>query len=131
MGLNMDKVVYQPSIIKKADAYIDVLIDDGFFKELEITDLTFAKNELCRILTDKFINGELNESDTELLTAKEAEDYLNLVITESVLRSLQERGLIGSYEDENTEEVFFLTEMGKVMKNEIIYEDLNPSGSLK
>jgi hypothetical protein len=93
--------------------------------------LTFAKNELCRILTDKFINGELNESDTELLTAKEAEDYLNLVITESVLRSLQERGLIGSYEDENTEEVFFLTEMGKVMKNEIIYEDLNPSGSLK
>jgi hypothetical protein len=127
----MDKIVYQPSIIKKAEAFIDIITEDGFFKELEITDLTFARNELCNILTEKFINGELDESGTELLTTEEAENYLNTVITESVLRSLQQKGLIESYEDENTEEVFFLTEMGKVMKDEINYDDLNPSGSLK
>ena len=40
-------------------------------------------------------------------------DILKEIVAEDLLRSLQKKGLINSYEDDETEEVFFLSDLGK------------------
>lgn len=126
----MDRV-YQPIVVEKCNVIINVLKEDGFFDEFEDKELTYPRNLLCDLLTEKFIAGELDESGEHIFTHEEMEKYLNMTMTEDTLRSLIKKGLVSSYEDENTEEIFFLTELGKSMKNSIIYDDFNPSsGSL-
>lgn len=125
----MGDITYQPVVVKKANQIIEALKVIGFFEENEITDQTFAKNELCQILTTNFIEGSFDEKELSL-TDKEIDFYLSKVIAENTLRSLVNKGLLGTYEDDGSEEVFFLTELGKAVKDEIIYDDLSPSGSL-
>jgi ribosomal protein S25 len=78
-------------------------------------DISFAIKTISDKLTEKFINGELENED--LFVSGEFVGMLQMIIAENVLRELQKKGLITSYEDENTEEVFFLTELGKQVKD--------------
>jgi DNA-binding PadR family transcriptional regulator len=41
------------------------------------------------------------------------EGFLKDIIAGSILYQLKEKGYVNSYEDENTDEVFFLTEEGR------------------
>lgn len=111
----MSKVTYQPAVIEKTNVIIDELIYSNFFKDNEIEDIGFAIKTISDNLTEKFINGELENE--ELFTTDEFVAMLQMIIAENVLRELQKKGLITSYEDENTEEVFFLTELGKQVKD--------------
>lgn len=111
----MSKVTYQPIVIEKTNVIIDELIYSNFFKDNEIMDIGFAMKTISDKLTEKFINGELENE--ELFTTDEFVAMLQMIIAENVLRELQKKGLITSYEDENTEEVFFLTELGKQVKD--------------
>jgi len=109
----MDKI-YQPVVIEKCDIILDSLSD--FFEEYEIESLDFAKKYLCDKLTDKFILGELNEEEEDtlfLFTEEEFEVILKELIAGSVLYELKQKGYVESYEDETTEEMFFLTKKGK------------------
>lgn len=109
----MDKI-YQPVVIEKCDIIIDSLND--FFEEYEIESLDFAKKYLCDKLTEKFILGELNEEEDDtlfLFTEEEFEVILRELIAGSVLYDLKQKGYVESYEDETTEEMFFLTKKGK------------------
>jgi len=109
----MDKI-YQPVVIEKCDLILDSLSD--FFEEYEIESLDFAKKYLCDKLTDKFILGELNEEEEDtlfLFTEEEFEVILKELIAGSVLYELKQKGYVESYEDETTEEMFFLTKKGK------------------
>lgn len=117
----MDKI-YQPSIIKKVDEIIKILIEINFFNDYEIDDFDFAKTYLSDKLTEKFIQGNLGEND-ELLTEGEFETCLKEIIAGSTLHELKRKGLIGSYEDDNVEEVFFLTEDGKKLLKEMTDEE--------
>ena len=106
--------IYQPIVIEKANEIIESLRD--FFDEYEIKSMEFAQKYLCDKLTEKFIIGELDEElDIELFLFEEEEfeTILRELIAGSVLYELKEKGLIDSYEDESTEEMFFLTEKGK------------------
>ena len=70
------------------------------------------------IFTEKFINGSLTDEDTELFTENEFDTLLKELVAGSILFELKEKGFIDSYEDDNTEEMFFLTDEGKkLMKN--------------
>lgn len=111
----MSKITYQPAVIEKTNVIIDELIYSNFFKDNEILDIGFAIKTISDNLTEKFINGELENE--ELFTTDEFVAMLQMIIAENVLRELQQKGLITSYEDENTEEVFFLTELGKQVKD--------------
>jgi len=109
----MDKI-YQLVVIEKCDIILDSLSD--FFEEYEIESLDFAKKYLCDKLTDKFILGELNEEEEDtlfLFTEEEFEVILKELIAGSVLYELKQKGYVESYEDETTEEMFFLTKKGK------------------
>jgi hypothetical protein len=109
----MDKI-YQPVVIEKCDIIIDSLIE--FFEDYEIESLDFAKKYLCDKLTEKFILGELNEEEEDtlfLFTEEEFEVILKELVAGSVLYELKEKGYVESYEDDTTEEMFFLTKKGK------------------
>ena len=111
---------YQPQVIKLGNNMIESLLESGFFAEQEITDHTPAIPVVCDFLTEKFIEGKLNDGAVEF-TEKEFTTLLGLMNAACVLNSLKKKGFANSYEDENTEEVFFLTkegeEIGEMLKN--------------
>jgi len=119
----MSKITYQPIVIEKTNVIIDELIYSNFFEDNEIMDISFAIKTISDKLTEKFINGELENED--LFVSGEFVGMLQMIIAENVLRELQKKGLITSYEDENTEEVFFLTELGKQVKDIEAMEEIN------
>lgn len=117
--------VYQPIVIEETEHFIEGLKEASFFEDYEIKDLTFARTHLLDIFTEKFINGLLNDDETELFTEDEFDTLLKELVAGSILFELKGKGWIDSYEDENTEEMFFLTDEGKkYVKNTNTVDDL-------
>jgi hypothetical protein len=112
MIIKMGKI-YQPSVIEKANELIEILIEERFFEDYEIDNYDFATNYLKDKLTDKFILGTLESEEDDVFTEEEYELILREIVAGSVLYELKEKGLVDSYEDEETEEMFFLTKEGK------------------
>ena len=112
--------IYQPVVIEMTNEIISDLTESLFFEDYEIQSTTFAEKYLLDKLTEKFILGELENEDDEFLGVfndDEFEVVLREIVAGSVLYELKEKGLVDSYEDETTEEMFFLTKKGKrVMK---------------
>ena len=112
--------IYQPIVIEMTNEIITDLTETEFFADYEIQSTVFAEKYLLDKLTEKFILGELEIEDDEFLGVcndDEFEVVLREIVAGSVLYELKERGLVDSYEDETTEEMFFLTKKGKrVMK---------------
>jgi predicted transcriptional regulator len=105
-------VIYQPIIIEYANKIIESLVESNFFEDYEI-GTNFAKKYISDALTEKFINGELEDNGEFFFTDEEFEKCLKEIITGSILIELKEKGFVNSYEDEETDEMFFLTEEGK------------------
>jgi hypothetical protein len=103
---------FQLAIVEQAKVIVQELSNGGFFEEFEISDTTFAVDHLCEKLTEKFIEGKFDSSSI-MFSEEEFTSLLQDIIAGSYLYSLKEKGYINSYEDENTEETFFLTEEGK------------------
>jgi len=112
--------IYQPVVIEMTNEIISDLKESLFFEDYEIKSTVFAEKYLLDKLTEKFILGELENDDDEFLGVfndDEFEVVLREIVAGSVLYELKEKGLVDSYEDETTEEMFFLTKKGKrVMK---------------
>lgn len=112
--------IYQPIVIEMANEIITDLTESEFFADYEIQSTVFAEKYLLDKLTEKFILGELENEDDEFLGVFNDEEFevvLREIVAGSVLYELKEKGLIDSYEDDTTEEMFFLTKKGKrVMK---------------
>lgn len=105
--------VYQQIVIQETDLLIEGLIDSKFFEDYEITDLTFAKQYILDLMNEKYISGLLGEENDELFSEEEFAKMLQEIVAGTVLYELKEGGFINSYEDDETEEMFFLTEKGK------------------
>lgn len=118
--------IYQPIVIEMTNEIITDLVESEFFADYEIQSTEFAKKYLLDKLTEKFILGELENDNDEFLGVfndDEFEVVLREIVAGSILYELKEKGLVDSYEDETTEEMFFLTKKGKrVMKkkNDVI-----------
>ena len=112
--------IYQPIVIEMTNEIITDLVETAFFSDYEIQSTEFAKKYLLDKLTEKFILGELENDEDEFLGVFNDEEFevvLREIVAGSVLYELKEKGLVDSYEDETTEEMFFLTKKGKrVMK---------------
>lgn len=108
--------IYQPIVIEMTNEIISDLVESEFLKDYEITSTVFAEKYLMDKLTEKFILGELEDDKEEFLGVfndQEFEVVIREIIAGSVLYELKEKGLVDSYEDDSTEEMFFLTEEGK------------------
>jgi hypothetical protein len=104
---------YIPKVEAIADDIIQTLIEDKFFEDFEIKDYSYTRKRFCDELTAKFLLNGLEDEGISLFNDEEFDKILKEVIAEDILRTLQKNGLINSYEDENTEEVFFLTDKGR------------------
>jgi len=105
--------VYQPIVIEESEQLLIGLVESKFFEGYEITDLTFARQYILEIMNEKYISGLLGEETEELFTEEEFTKMLQEIVAGTVLHELKEGGYLNSYEDENTEEMFFLTDKGK------------------
>jgi hypothetical protein len=119
--------IYQPIVIEKANDIIESLTD--FFNDYQIESLDYAKEYMCDKLTEKFIAGDLNddeEGNVFLFTESEFEQILKELIAGSVLYELKEKGLVDSYQDDTTDEMFFLTKKGKkLLKEDKLIDELD------
>jgi hypothetical protein len=105
--------IYQPIVLEQVESLILGLQESDFFSDYEIEDLTYVRQRLSDVLTEKFIDGSIDEDFEDLFSEDEFEQLLKELVAGSILYELKDKGLINSYEDENTEETFFLTEEGK------------------
>jgi predicted transcriptional regulator len=108
--------IYQPVVIEMTNDIISDLVESEFFSDYEIQSTEFAKKYLLDKLTEKFILGELENDEDEFLGVFNDDEFdivLREIVAGSVLYELKEKGLVDSYEDDSTEEMFFLTEEGK------------------
>jgi DNA-binding MarR family transcriptional regulator len=106
---------YQPIVIEKTTEILCILEESNFFKDYEIENFDFAIKYLNDKLTEKFILGELDEDSDNLFEEEEFNVILREIIAGTILTELKQKGLVNSYEDDNTEELFFLTQKGKKM----------------
>jgi hypothetical protein len=116
--------IYQPFIIEEANRFVESLEQSGFFIDFEIEDKNFALNYFCEKLTEKFIQGTLDEN-IYIFTDEEMDTFLNEIMVGSILFELQKDGIVDFIEDENNEERFFLTEKGKKIAKKIDLEERN------
>lgn len=116
--------IYQKEVIKQSEEFIDALIESNFFKEHEIDNLTFAKEFVLEVMNKKYVEGIIGEEKSEFFSEKEFTEILQTIIAGSLLHELKEKGLINSYEDENTDEIFFVTEKGKEIMKNLDIEDI-------
>lgn len=110
------KKTYQPIVKEKANELVDDLVFAKFFEDYELESTDFAVEYFSEKLTEKFIDGvdfDDEELMIELFTEEEFEVCLKEIVAGTILYELKENGLVESYEDNQTEEVFFLTEEGK------------------
>ena len=111
--------IYQPIVIERTKEIIETLVETNFFLDYEIEVTNFAKNHISDKLTEKFINGDTDLTEDEIFSEDEFENLLREIVAGTILNELKTKGLVNSYEDDNTEEMFFLTEKGKkVLKSD-------------
>jgi hypothetical protein len=116
----MGKTFYQPVVIKIAKDMISIFRECDFFIENKIESEDYAMEYMCNVLTQKFIAGQLNEElDEGIFTEDEIAKYLKEIVAYNILTSLKNKGLFDSIEDENNEEGFFLTELGKNVRDKL------------
>ena len=114
-----DMAKYQPIVIEKTTEILCILEESNFFKDYEIENFDFTIKYLNDKLTEKFILGELDEESDDIFEEDEFDIILKELVAGSILTELKNKGLVNSYEDDNTEEVFFLSKKGKnMLKND-------------
>jgi len=111
------KKTFQPFIVAKAEEMINFMRNDyDIFENLGIKSTEHTKERLCDILTERFINGEYNEDDdiVDLFpNDKLLMSFLAEMATKSDIDNLIDKGLVGSLDDENGRDYYFMTEKGK------------------
>jgi hypothetical protein len=121
----MTKNMYQPIIIENAQKFIDALEESNFFEDYGLDSTDYAFNFLCEKLNEKYIKNNFSFNGIEKLTSKEFTQYLQQILSGSILETLKEKGFVESYEDENTEKIYFLTDLGKQVANILEQEKNN------
>jgi hypothetical protein len=105
--------IYQPIIVERVNEIIEILTETNFFSDYDLDNTEFAKTYLLDKLTEKFISGEYDMEEDEFFEEEEFETVLREIVAGSVLYELKKKGLVDSYDDDKTEEMFFLTEKGR------------------
>jgi ribosomal protein S8 len=110
---------YLPKIQEITEEIITSLVEDDYFVDFEISSQDYARKRISDELTKKFLENGLDNEEEGYFNEEEFDIILKEIIAEDVLRTLQRGGYINSYEDEDTEEMFFLTDLGKKQVSEM------------
>lgn len=105
--------IYQPIIIERVAEMIEILTETHFFSDYDLENTEFAETYLLDKLTEKFISGKYDMEEDEFFEEEEFETVLREIVAGTILYDLKKKGFVESYDDEITEELFFLTEKGK------------------
>lgn len=118
--------VYPEKVVIAGNRIFDYLTkEDEIFMEFSEKEIEVAKEIFFDHLTEKFLNDEFDD-DKPIYSEDELDEILNQILVNNVLTGMEEDGLLNSYEDENTEKIFFLTDKGKE-----IAKELNPDLKIK
>lgn len=118
--------VYPEKVIIAGNRIFDYLTkEDEVFMEFTEKEIVAGKEILFDHLTEKFLNDEFDD-DKPMYSEEELDDILNQILVNNVLNGMEEDGILNSYEDENTEKIFFLSDKGKE-----IAKELNPDLKIK
>ena len=110
-----------PKVVRrKVETVLDVIRKSGYFEIFDLKE-DYARKEITHTVLEEYTkqmssNFEMTWGD------KKIGEMLSRIFVGSILHELKEEGIVGTYEDENTEEVFFLTKKGKKYNPE--YGDL-------
>jgi hypothetical protein len=105
-------------VLEHLEKILRGLNESFFFEDYEITD-DYAKKLFTELLIEKYIIDPSMEQDQFFWSEEEFERILEKIIAGSIMYEMVNDGILNSYEDENTEEVFFLTEKGKKLTEEL------------
>ena len=108
---------YPEPVMDYAHKVTNTLNEDNFFEEEEISPKVFFNN-LCENVLPNWIKGEALQ-----LTEDQMMDVITHSAAQSVLQTLEQKGLLDSITDEDGEERFFLTADGKIIADLILGED--------
>lgn len=106
-----DGFSYPYSVSEFSGNLVDGLKEIGFFEEEPDVNPSILFKNFCEEFMPKWIEGR--EPEEYLENEEVFQNVIVRSITESVLTDLKARGMVDSIEDENGEEVFFLTTIGK------------------
>lgn len=99
--------MYPQAVEQALDTIIESLEDTGFFEQEQV-EHRFVREEFGKVLFEQWLGeGEF------AITMEQAENLLNRAMVSQSIENLAKRGLIGMIENENGEEVVYLTEKGK------------------
>lgn len=92
-----------------------IATESGIIGKGSETDADILEEMLCKLALQKFLNGGDMYWDSE----QEFVDACKLATVHSVIRSLQKEGLIDSIENEDGEEVVWVTDKGRALVSTI------------
>ena len=104
--------MYPQAVEQALDLIVDSLEETGFFEQ-EHCKVQYVREEFGKVLVQQWLgDGEFG------ITMEQAEHLLNRALICESIENLTKRGLIDTIENENGEEVVYLTEKGKSVKFE-------------
>lgn len=122
----MSKTIYSPDVLEYSEQIIECIQDTADVTGLNFFEEEFAdpvigcemfKQLLCETATRNFLEREDGEFrlDKEQLTRCMQES-----IVRASLESLRQKGLVDWIENENGDEVIFLTEKARVLRDSLV-----------
>ena len=110
-----------PKIVKrKVETVLNVIRKSGYFEIFDLKE-DYARKEITHTVLEEYTK-QMSSNFEMTWDDKRIGEMLSRIFVGSILHELKEEGIVGTYEDENTEEVFFLTKKGKKYNSE--YGDL-------
>ena len=131
----MSKTIYSPEVLEYSNKIMlgmqETAIETGidFFGE-EFADPELGRETFCRLICDTATRNFLEREDGEIML--DAEQFMQCM-QESMIRasleSLRRKGLVDWVENENGDEMVFITEKGRDMGNSLFGEYVNDETS--
>lgn len=112
ISMTLSKTYDAPKVVlHHVENILEGLRESFFFDDYKIGE-EYATKLLIKLVTEKYVETPTLELDF-FWSEEEFDFILKRIITGSIMYQLKNEGIMGSYEDDNTDEQFFLTKKGK------------------
>lgn len=105
-------------VIECVETIVSSLRESFFFEDYNISEV-YAVKLFTELLIEEYVKNPSMDDVEFFWTEGEFETILQKIITGSILYELKDDGILNSYEDDNTEETFFLTDKGKELTEKL------------
>lgn len=109
-----DNTIYPEPVIERGKELLEGLRESGYLEPEAEMDENVLLEGLCKFFLNKFING-----DELSITEEECDEVYGLAGINTTINGLIAKGVLNTIENENREDILFLTEKGKKIRDEI------------